>query len=112
MPGGSPPPGWRGGPWQDRPFVTGAFDNWVTYQDRSHKLIRRIDDNDGVSDAKLYDLREDPQEHNNIAREEAVLAEELYQRILQDAGGDIPNYRVPTTFADGSTWHRSFMPDS
>ena len=57
-------------------------------------------------------MRVDPQERNNIAGEEPVLVEELYQRILQDAGGEIPHYQIPTTFADGSTWHRSFMHDS
>jgi arylsulfatase A-like enzyme len=102
----------EGGPWEDRPFVTGAFDNWVTYQDQSHKLIRRIDDPDGVSNAKLYDLRQDPQEQHNIAPDEPALVEELYRRILRDAGGDVPHYEFPTTFADGSKWHRSFMPDT
>jgi arylsulfatase A-like enzyme len=102
----------QGAPWEDRPFVTGALDNWVTYQDRTHKLIRRLDATDGATTAKLFDLRKDPQEQNNIAREEPGLVEELFQRILRDAGGEIPHYQMPTTFADGSTWHRSFMPDS
>lgn len=99
-------------PWEDRSFVTGAFDNWVTYQDRSSKLMRRIEDPDGISKAKLYDLRQDRQEEKNIAGEEPAIVEELYQRIVQDAGGDIPHFEIPTTFADGSKWLRSFVPDS
>jgi arylsulfatase A-like enzyme len=102
----------EGDSWEDRPFVTGAFDSWVTYQDRAFKLIRRIDDADDASSAKLYDLQQDPQEKNNIARKEPGLVEELYQRILRDAGGNIPRHQIPTTFADGSTWHRSIVPDS
>jgi arylsulfatase A-like enzyme len=102
----------EGGPWEDRPYVTGAFDNWVTYQDRAHKLIQCTDHVDDPTYAKLYDLRKDPREQNNIAVEELALVKELYKRILQDAGGDVPHYQIPRTFADGSTWHRSFMPDS
>ena len=99
----------QGNHWEDRPFVTGAKDNWVTYQDRSYKLIGCIDD---VTNSKLYDLREDPQEQNNIAREEQALVKEFYQRILEDAGGEIPRYQAPKTFADGSTWLRSVVSDT
>jgi arylsulfatase A-like enzyme len=93
--------------WEDRPFVTGAFDNWVTYQDRSYKLIRCID---GAGASKLYDLQHDPYEEQDIAPENPALVDKLYQRILQDAGGEIPRYQCPKTFADGSRWHRSVVP--
>jgi arylsulfatase A-like enzyme len=97
--------------WEDRAYVTGAFDNWATYQDLSYKLIRQTGDSDGTTNAKLYDLRKDPQEQHNIALDEPALVEELYRRILRDAGGDVPRYEIPTTFADGSKWHRSLVPD-
>jgi hypothetical protein len=102
----------EGGPWKDRPFVTGGLDNWVTYQDRSYKLMQCSDNMDGIQKSKLYDLRTDPVEQYNIAHKEPALVKELCQHVIQDAGGEIPRYQRPKTFADGSKWHRSVVPDS
>jgi arylsulfatase A-like enzyme len=50
-----------------------------------------IADNRGGS-RKLYDLASDPSEINNVVDRHPKLAEELYQQVLQSAGGPLPFY--------------------
>ncbi|MBI4027484.1 MAG: sulfatase [Verrucomicrobia bacterium] len=87
---------------EQRSYVTGAFDNWATYQDRRYKLIQSFRGIGDPANSKLYDLGDDPMEQRNIAVKKATMVKELYQRILKDAGGKLPTYQMPWTFADGS----------
>jgi arylsulfatase A-like enzyme len=85
-----------------RPYVTGAFHNWATYQDSRYKLIQSFAGPGDPAHSKLYDLKADPGERHNLARRKPALVERLHRRILKDAGGELPTYPIPTTFADGS----------
>ena len=46
------------------------------------------------SDPQLYDLKQDPGEERNIAQQNETIVKRMYDRILQDAGGSIPNYDI------------------
>jgi arylsulfatase A-like enzyme len=92
----------RGATREGRSYVTGAFNNWATYQDRRYKLLQHFSGTIDAANSKLYDLTADPMETNNLAEKNRGLVKEFHQRILQDAGGELPTYKVPTTFADGS----------
>jgi arylsulfatase A-like enzyme len=85
-----------------RPYVTGAFHNWATYQDRRWKLIQHFAGVGNPAHSKLYDLVSDPYEQRNIASKNMDVVRKLFPRILEDAGGELPMYQLPTTFADGS----------
>jgi arylsulfatase A-like enzyme len=85
-----------------RPYVTGAFNNWATYQDRRYKLIQSYAGPGNPAHSRLFDLDADPGEMHDIAKRKPDVVRKLYRRILDDAGGELPTYQVPTTFADGS----------
>ena len=44
---------------------------------------------------QLYDLNEDPDEKWNIAARNENIVKRMHNRIVQDAGGSIPNYDIP-----------------
>jgi arylsulfatase A-like enzyme len=85
-----------------RPYVTGAFNNWATYQDRRYKLIQSFAGPGDPANSRLYDLKADPGETRNVARRNMDLVRKFHRRILDDAGGDLPTYKSFWTFADGS----------
>jgi hypothetical protein len=42
---------------------------------------------------RLYDLARDPAERNNVAQRHPRLIDELYRRVVREAGGRPPIYR-------------------
>jgi hypothetical protein len=48
--------------------------------------------NDG-SEAKLYDVQQDPDQHNDIAADEPNIVKRMFEGyVLRDAGGPLPTY--------------------
>lgn len=92
----------RGKKREGRRYVTGAFNDWATYQDRRYKLIQSFAGVGDPANSRLFDVVADPDERRNIATKKRDVVKQLYRRILDDAGGDLPTYQIPTTFADGS----------
>jgi hypothetical protein len=44
-------------------------------------------------EAKLYDVSEDPQMHNNLAAKQPATVKRMFaDYVLKDAGGPLPNY--------------------
>lgn len=97
----------RGTTREGRPHVTGAFHDRATYQDRRWKLIQHFSGKIDADHSRLYDLTTDPMETKDVAKSHPEVVKELFQRILHDAGGELPTYTMPTTFADGSRLKRS-----
>ena len=50
-----------------------------------------IGDNQG-NERTLYDLRMDPHEFTNVVNQNPSVSEELYQTVLDAAGGPLPYY--------------------
>jgi len=73
-----------------REYATSIFGEWVWCRDEEYAYISDV--NGGR--AKLYDLREDPEQHYDIAEEKPDVCREMYKRILTDAGGPIPHYEI------------------
>ncbi|CAN5583879.1 sulfatase [soil metagenome] len=74
-------------PEQERPYFTLGYDNYSWAQDDDYALSVR---NEG-SEARLYDLREDPVMNENVASENRKLVEKMYSDyILRDAGDEPP----------------------
>lgn len=85
---------------QGRQYVTAAFNNYVWCRDDRYVYIAR---NDG-REAKLYDLQADPEERQDIAAAEPQVCREMFQRVLADAGGPLPNYPLLRYLA--TEWYR------
>ena len=76
-----------GEPEQARPHATLGFDDYSWAEDDDYALSVR---NDG-SEARLYDLREDPDMDSNIAGENPDIVRRMYDDyIVADAGGEPP----------------------
>ncbi len=76
-----------GDPEQERPYFTLGYGNYSWAQDDNYALSAR---NDG-SDARLYDLRKDPQLNDNVASKSRKTIGKMYEGyILEDAGGEPP----------------------
>ena len=78
-----------------RSYVTSAFANYLMYRDDDYWLIT----NREGGEAKLYMLKEDPKLEENVAGERPDLVRQLYQRIVEDAGGSIPRIEAPPAIA-------------
>lgn len=71
-----------------REYVTCIFRDYVWTRDAEHSLIARRDG----TDVQLFDLVGDPGQRRNVASERVDVAARLFERILADAGGAIPDY--------------------
>jgi arylsulfatase A-like enzyme len=72
-----------------RPYFTLGYNNWAWTRDEDYVMFGR---NDGAL-AKLYDVREDPEMKNNIARERPHVVRIMFDDyVLKDAGGPLPKY--------------------
>jgi hypothetical protein len=78
--------------------VTSAFRDFAWIFTRDHALNVRFDG----AQPRLTDIQADPGYERDLAAEHPELVQELFARIVADAGGDLPTYARPTTFADGS----------
>lgn len=67
----------------------GGYANWHYLRDKRWAYVAA---NNGAR-RRLYDLRHDPGEGRNIARERPELLEELGERVHERAGGRLPVYR-------------------
>ena len=72
-----------------RQYVTAGMDDFVWCRDESHVYFAR---NDG-RDARLFDLCTDPEQQKNVASERPSVVQMMFERILSDAGGPLPDYR-------------------
>lgn len=78
-----------------RNYITSAFGMYLMYKDDNYWLITNRDGNE----ARLYTLKGDPELKKNIAYETPDLVKQLYQKIVEDAGGSIPKIEAPSSEA-------------
>jgi len=82
---------WVTGEKEDRrEYITSIYGGYVWCRDEEYAYIANLDG----GDARLYDLREDPEQHENIAEEKTEICEKMYKRVLSDAGGALPHYQI------------------
>ena len=84
--------------WSPRPYLTSAMNNFAWLLDDNHCFNVRI----AVEAPRLVDVRADPAHEHDLAAERPAVVRDLFELIRADAGGDLPTYERPTTFADGS----------
>lgn len=89
-----------GGDGRRRPYVTAAFNNYVWCRDERYVYMAR---NDGA-EARLYDMEADPEQACDIAAASTDVCSEMFQRVLADAGGPLPNYPLLRYLA--TEWYR------
>lgn len=72
-----------------RSYATSGFNGYVWTKDREWVYIA----NYSRSREYLYDLRKDPNQTQNIVEENRDIADIMFQRILQDAGGELVDHK-------------------
>ena len=78
-----------GGQPQERNHFTLGYDEYVWTRDERYAMVSR---NDGA-EARLYDLRTDPQMNTDIAGDNPDVARRMFDEyVLGDAGGPLPRY--------------------
>ncbi|MEW6638197.1 MAG: sulfatase, partial [Actinomycetota bacterium] len=76
-------------PGQERPHFTLGYDDYAWTRDEDYAMVCR---NDGA-EARLYDLREDPNMDRDIAGRHPDVVKKMWNEyILGDAGGPLPRY--------------------
>jgi arylsulfatase A-like enzyme len=75
-------------PAEQRDFHYGGMYNRFFIRTNDYVLIG---DNQG-NERTMYDLRQDPHEYFDIEKQNKKLSEELYQHVLELAGGPLPYY--------------------
>lgn len=71
---------------EHRSYVTSGFAGYLMYRDDEYWFIS----NREGEETQLYSLKEDPKLQNNIAQQQPELAEKIFRKIVEDAGGTIP----------------------
>jgi arylsulfatase A-like enzyme len=71
---------------EKRSYVTSGFASYLMYRDDEYWFIS----NREGEEAQLYNLKEDPKLQKNIAQQQPELAETIFQKIVEDAGGFLP----------------------
>ena len=83
---------------QPRDHFTLGYHNYVWSRDEDYAMISR---NDG-SNAKLFDLREDPEMRQDVAGIRPEVAKRMFEDyVLKDAGGPLPTYGGGAAAAQG-----------
>jgi arylsulfatase A-like enzyme len=78
-----------GGQPQERNHFTLGYDEYVWTRDERYAMVSR---NDGA-EARLYDLRTDPQMNTDIAGDNPDVTRRMFDEyVLGDAGGPLPRY--------------------
>ena len=77
----------RGDQQSARSYLTSGFANAVWARDDDYCYIA---DRDG-GNARLYDLKADPEQRTNVISVHKDVAEQMQRRILADAGGSLPD---------------------
>lgn len=85
---------------QRRQYVTAAFNNYVWCRDERYVYMAR---NDGA-EARLYDMEADPKQLEDIAAAKPEVCRQMFQHVLADAGGPLPNYPLLRYLA--TEWYR------
>jgi arylsulfatase A-like enzyme len=75
-------------PEKERPFHYGGMYNRFYIRNDEWVLIA---DNRG-KERSLYDLKQDPHEFFDVLKDNKAVAEDLYQQVLEVAGGPLPYY--------------------
>jgi arylsulfatase A-like enzyme len=79
----------EGGEPEERPHFTLGYHDHVFTRDEEYAMISR---NDGT-EARLYDLREDPGMHKDVAGKLPDVARRMFDDyVIEDAGGSLPRY--------------------
>jgi arylsulfatase A-like enzyme len=74
---------------RERSFACGGYANWLYARDDRWSFVS---DNRGRG-RRLYDLVRDPLERDNVARRHPRVIDDLYRRVVRQAGGRPPIYR-------------------
>ena len=83
---------------QPRDHFTLGYHNYVWSRDEDYAMISR---NDGAN-AKLFDLREDPEMRQDVAGIRPEVAKRMFEDyVLKDAGGPLPTYGGGAAAAQG-----------
>jgi arylsulfatase A-like enzyme len=76
---------------EERTHFTLGYHDFVWTRDENYVMFSRYDG----SEAKLYDLGEDPEMKNDVAGERPYVVQRMFDDyILEEAGGPLPNYDV------------------
>lgn len=79
----------NGGSPESRPHFTLGYNDYVWTRDEEYVMFSTITG----SNARLYDIREDPGMRNDIADGNPDIVERMFEEyVLADAGGTIPKY--------------------
>lgn len=79
----------EGGRIEERPYFTAGYNNYVWARDDRYAMIARYDG----SGARLYDLREDPGQQEDVAPDRPDVVKSMFNDyVLKDAGGPLPSY--------------------
>ena len=74
---------------QERDHFTLGYNDYVWARDDRYVMFSR---NDG-SDARLYDIRKDPEMNNDVAGGNPGIVKKMFREyVLEDAGGPLPTY--------------------
>jgi arylsulfatase A-like enzyme len=73
-----------------RDYITSIFKSYAWVRTNDYVLIRKTDG----TDAKLYDIRNDPDHLHDISSESPAKVEELWSLAIADAGGDFPELDI------------------
>jgi arylsulfatase A-like enzyme len=79
----------QGRPLPERPFAYGGYSN--AHYLRSDRWALIASNRPGT--LRLFDLKRDPGEHQNVTAGHRQLARRLHRRVVEEAGGRLPYYR-------------------
>jgi hypothetical protein len=90
-----------------RPYITSGFKDYAAYRDNEQLFICHF----SGGDRRLYFAESDPELANNVADEHTEVTDSLFDKILDDAGGELPQYEDPRSSEEGewyqpSPWYR------
>jgi arylsulfatase A-like enzyme len=89
---------WASGAKQTRSYATCIFHPWLWTKDSEYVYMTDIE----RTSEKLYDIKNDPKEMNNIASEHPDLCNKFRERLWDEASGDLPLYDV---IRHGHEWY-------
>jgi len=83
--------GWVNGEEADRrTYMTSIFSRWVWCRDDEYAFVSDLDG----KQARLFDIRGDPDHRIDISNERPEACEKMFQRILHDAKHMLPRYEI------------------
>ncbi len=89
---------WAAGEEQPRSYATCMFYPWLWTRDLDYVYMTDLE----RTREKLYDIKEDPKENNNIASAHPDVCGRLRKRLWDEIGGDPPKYDV---IRSGHEWY-------